>query len=260
MKIPPDTMNHSLKIALGAVVAGAGFLWFLERTRADWPDDPGERVALARERRNEEIGALFETAGVPYPPAQIYLRAFKEEGQLELWARGPDDSKYTQIYTFTVKARSGKPGPKRKEGDLQVPEGFYVVDRFNPKSAYHLSIGLNYPNASDGIRTTDPENPGSDIFVHGGRWTIGCLPIGDAGIETLYVVALDTKKNGGRIIAAHIFPCRMEGEQWTRLCEEHPEHVAFWEELRPALEEFGQTRTVPEFRVEEDGRYVLSRD
>jgi len=208
----------------------------------------------------KEIHTLFETAAVPYPPAQIYLRAFKEEGELELWARGADHSTFTHLWTFEVKTRSGVAGPKRKEGDRQVPEGFYVVDRFNPMSAYHLSFGINYPNESDRIRATDPEQPGSDIFVHGGRWTIGCLPIGNAGIETLYLVALDTKTNGGRRIAAHIFPCRMEGELWERLCAENPDHVPFWKELRPALEEFERSGKVPSVRVEEDGRYVVSRD
>jgi murein L,D-transpeptidase YafK len=260
MKIAVPSMKRTLRIVFGTALAAAGLLWFLERTRGEWPEDPAERLALARERRMPEIEALFETAEVPYPPAQIYLRAFKEEGELELWARGPDDSTFTWVRTFEVKTRSGTIGPKRKEGDYQVPEGFYVVDRFNPKSSYHLSFGINYPNASDKIRASDPDDPGSDIFIHGGRWTLGCLPIGNAGIEALYLIALDTKDNGGRRMAAHIFPSRMEGEAWARLSEENPDHVAFWEELRPALEAFEDSRKVPTVRVEDDGRYVVSRD
>ena len=260
MKIELWAMKIASRIFVGTVLAAAGLLWFLERTRADWPKDPEERLALARERRMPEVHALFESAEVPYPPAQIYLRAFKEEGELELWGRGPGESTLAHVHTFGVKTRSGSAGPKRKEGDFQVPEGFYIVDRFNPKSAYHLSLGIDYPNASDRIRAADPERPGSDIFIHGGRRTIGCLPIGNDGIEALYLIALDTKDHGEYPIAAHIFPSRMSGEAWERLCERNLDHIAFWQELRPALEEFERFRKVPSFHVQDDGRYDVSRD
>ena len=80
---------------------------------------------------------------------------------------------------------SGSPGPKRKEGDLQIPEGVYQPLVLNPQSRFYLSIGLNYPNALDQKYNTD--NPGSDIYIHGGSATIGCVPIGDPAIEELFL-------------------------------------------------------------------------
>lgn len=47
--------------------------------------------------------------------------------------------------------QSGSIGPKRSEGDNQVPEGFYYINEFNSRSNYHLALGLNYPNASDKV-------------------------------------------------------------------------------------------------------------
>ena len=239
------------------ILLGGGIFYFVTRTRADWPDNAPARLALARERRIADIQSMFAEAGVPYPPAEIYLRAFKLEAVLELWARGPETESFTRIRFFPVVNKSGKPGPKREEGDRQIPEGFYVINRFNPLSKFHLSLGINYPNASDRIRTTNPENPGSDIFIHGKRRTVGCLPIGDSGIEVLYIVADDTRKNG-RPIRVDIYPSRMVGPEWEQVCEKYPQHHGFWEELRPALDHFETHHTRPEVEASTDGSYVVN--
>ena len=54
----------------------------------------------------------------------VFLRGFKEEGQLELWVRRRDTGKYELFRTWDVAAQSGKLGPILAEGDRQVPEGF----------------------------------------------------------------------------------------------------------------------------------------
>ena len=137
-------------------------------------DDPDslDRVADARLRHGSVMAARFVAAGVKYPPAEIFLRVFKHEGQLELWAR---DSATTEHGTFPSGEYVPNPGarpaasdPNAQEGDRQVPEGFYTIDRFNPRSLFHLSLGLNYPKPSDRILTTNREAPGSDVFIHGG--------------------------------------------------------------------------------------------
>ncbi len=53
--------------------------------------------------------------------------------------------------TYKVCALAGTLGPKRMEGDYQVPEGFYYINEFNPQSNYYLSLGINYPNESDKV-------------------------------------------------------------------------------------------------------------
>ena len=109
------------------------------------PDSP-DRVADARVRRGTHLAQIFAAAGVSYPAREIYLRVFKHEGQLELWARSvPSPAPFRLVQTYPILRASGRLGPKRREGDEQVPEGFYRIDRFNPRSLFHLSLGLDYP-------------------------------------------------------------------------------------------------------------------
>ena len=160
------------------------------------PDSP-DRVADARRRRSAHLTALFASAGVSYPAREIYLRAFKWEGQLELWARSPNQgTSFRLVHTYPIQCASGRLGPKRREGDGQVPEGFYFVERFNPRSLFHLSLGLNYPNAADLLLTTDPAHPGSDVFIHGNAASAGCLAMGDTAAEEIYLAAWDARSPG----------------------------------------------------------------
>lgn len=228
-------------------------LWGSER-KDDFDKLPGpQRVAKARKRREEMLRAQCMRVGLTYPPHEIFLRAFKHEAQLEVWAR-EDNDKWKALMTLPILASSGRPGPKRHEGDRQVPEGFYHIDRFNAASAYHLSLGLDYPNACDRI-LGDRERPGGDIFIHGKMVTIGCLPLGDSGIEDLYVLALDTRERGQKSIAIHIFPARMNGETWAQFSGQHPELHAFWAQLQPAYEAFERTHMMPSVSVDAKGNY-----
>jgi murein L,D-transpeptidase YafK len=140
-------------------------------------------------------------------PSHIYLRSFKMDSTLEVWLKGESATSYTFFKTYRVCASAGKIGPKRKEGDKQVPEGFYYIDHFNPNSNYHLSLGINYPNVSDLI-LADAVRPGSAIYIHGSCVSIGCLAINDDQIEELYVLSTLVRNNGQEYIPVHIFPGR----------------------------------------------------
>lgn len=243
------------------IVAAVWFAWPHLRVRI--PDDFQKldgtaRVARARANREAVIRGKYRAAGVRYP-GEIFIRWFKQEAALELWARNGAEP-FRKIATWPILASSGDPGPKRREGDRQVPEGFYEIERFNPESLYHLSLGLNYPNASDRL-LGDREAPGSDIFIHGKEVTIGCAPIGDAAIEELYVAALDARAAGQGTIAVHIFPARMSGSEWKRFAahatERCPDLAAFWQQLQPAFEAFERQRKVPAVSVGDDGRYLF---
>ena len=214
-----------------------------------------DRVAEARITSGPAIRRRFADAGVTFPPRQIFLRAFKREMELELWARERDEP-FRKVATFAVTAASGEPGPKRREGDRQVPEGCYVIDVFNPKSRFHLSLGLNYPNAADRI-LADRERPGGEIYIHGGAASIGCLPLGDWAIEELYLAALDTRSRGQQAIPVHIFPARMSGDLWKAFAQAKPEWREFWESLQPIYDAFERTHLLPEVGVASDGRYRL---
>ncbi|MDP5308335.1 L,D-transpeptidase family protein [Paracoccus spongiarum] len=92
-------------------------------------------------------------------------------------------------------------GDKQFEGDGKTPEGIYFIDRFNPRSAYHLSVGISYPNEEDkAYADSFGLAPGGDIFIHGWGpegnvkapkmrdWTAGCIAIKDDEIEDVYAM------------------------------------------------------------------------
>jgi L,D-transpeptidase catalytic domain len=87
------------------------------------------------------------------------------------------------IHSYSVLVASGHNGPKLREGDRQVPEGFYRITSLNPNSSYHLSIKLNYPNAFDQQHADEEgrDRLGGDIFIHGKAASIGCLAMGRPG-------------------------------------------------------------------------------
>ena len=222
--------------------------------------DGGERVARARAAHGKIIAQKFRDAGLPYPAREIFLRWFKREAVVELWAR-EDRGRFHLIASYEILTTSGGPGPKRRQGDGQVPEGFYEIDRFNPESRFHLSLGLNYPNAADLI-LSDPTKPGGDIFIHGSNVSIGCAPLGDDAIEQLYLAALDTRARGQARIPVHIFPARMHGAEWNAFAAEHtadnPALARFWAQLQPAYDAFERDHRLPAFTVAPDGHYRVA--
>ena len=86
---------------------------------------------------------------------------------------------------------------KQFEGDGRTPEGTYFIDRRNPNSAFHLSLGISYPNAADrAYAEAMGKSPGGDIFIHGGPrrpisrqdWTEGCIAVSDREMERIYAM------------------------------------------------------------------------
>lgn len=206
------------------------------------------RVEDVKHRRSADVRALAEKAGVPYPAPQLYLRAFKAEKELEVWAAAKGKP-LTLVATYPFCAASGELGPKRKEGDLQVPEGLYAVSQFNPTSNFHLSMKVSYPNASD-LKRSDRRAPGGLIYLHGGCASIGCIAIGDEAIEVVYLLGLGASGE----IPFDIFPMRLTDAALER--EAQSPHAPLWRELKPYYERFEQTRKVLRPRVGADGAYL----
>ncbi len=194
--------------------------------------------------------ALAAHAGLTLPLDEAYLRVFKQERQVELWGTSTRNGAMSLIKTYDICAASGELGPKRKEGDLQVPEGLYEVSEFNPTSSYHLALKVSYPNASDRVRS-DPKTPGGLIYMHGKCASIGCIAIEDAPIEEVYLLSLEAKR---RPLRLDVFPQRL-----TRTALSEPSAWReFWLELVPALEAFEQTHRPPPFKVDpKTGAYVV---
>ena len=139
-------------------------------------------------RARRLLETRFAQAGVAYPPKRIALLAIKDANRLELSAR--QGQRWKHVHDYRVLAASGGPGPKLREGDLQVPEGFYRIAWLNPNSKYHLSMKIDYPNTEDRkhARLEGRDRPGGDIFIHGRAVSIGCLAIGDPAIEELFTL------------------------------------------------------------------------
>jgi murein L,D-transpeptidase YafK len=95
-------------------------------------------------------------------------------------------------------------GPKLREGDRQVPEGVYRIASLNPNSRFHLSMEVNYPNDFDrAMAAKDGRvNLGGQIFIHGGTASIGCLAMGDAVIERLFVLVARVGRENVRVVIA----------------------------------------------------------
>ena len=165
------------------------------------------RFANVVKLKEDTLRKQFVAEGLQWPPKEIYIRSFKYDSELEVWVRNSDVQEFKLFKTYHVCALAGSIGPKRLEGDYQVPEGFYYINQFNPQSEYHFALGINYPNASDKI-LSDSLNPGRGIYIHGSCVTVGCIPIMDPQIEELYILAANAKSNGQDFIPVHIFPVR----------------------------------------------------
>jgi murein L,D-transpeptidase YafK len=211
-----------------------------------------KKVEAVRRAREHEVARLFTKAGVSWPPGELYVRAFKQERELEVWA-GAKGERLRKVKTFPFCAASGDVGPKRREGDEQVPEGFYTLDQFNPRSQFQLSMRVSYPNEAD--RHLGQRPLGGAIYVHGNCMSIGCIAIQDGPIEELYLMVLAARGRMKRDVPIHIFPRRLDARGLAAL-EKHPRAtprlVAFWRGLEPGWSLFEETRRPP--RVSVDAR------
>ena len=220
------------------------------------------RVRQARENCEQIINSLFQTKGLTYPPEEILIVAYKKEKLVQLWARPETLKTFSLVKEYPFTAFSGTLGPKRKQGDLQIPEGFYYINYFNPYSSYHLSMKINYPNQSDSI--LNPQgNLGNEIRIHGSYVTIGCIPIGDESIEELYIICVDMKSNGQHKIPVYIFPCNMDCQRWSELQQfagRDTVLLQFWHNLREGYDLFKTTHQKLSYRVDTKGQYIYSND
>lgn len=219
------------------------------------------RVSSAKKSKEAIVKKMFGDIKMPYPPDQVFFRIFKEDrgripGTLELWARTGSEN-FKLVKSYNICASSGVPGPKRRMGDGQSPEGFYEITQFNPVSNYHLSMRVNYPNKSDRI-LGGKKDLGGDIFIHGNCVTIGCIPMTDDFIDEIYIIALDTKSKSGRPIYAHIFPARMDEAGMRKLNSEYSRNTSlinFWRNIETGYRFFEDSHKLPAITVDSKGAY-----
>lgn len=218
------------------------------------------RVANAFTNKEEMLRKEFASKGLEWPAKYVFIRSFKFDSQLEVWVKNDPKEKYKIFKTYRVCMQSGTMGPKRLQGDYQVPEGFYYINEFNPHSNYHLSLGLNYPNASDRI-LSDSMRPGSGIYIHGSCVSVGCVSVNDNDIEEVYIVSSYAKAAGQEFIPVHIFPIRYSSKRsldyLNNTIKNNPSLQNFSMQLKKAYDEFEQTKEVPLILIDRKGEYVI---
>ena len=204
-----------------------------------------DREATAHANVESKLRGYAKAAGVTYPPMQVMIRAYKSERKLEVWGGDSASSPLKRLVRYSILAASGTLGPKRQEGDRQVPEGWYTIDRFNPKSAYLLSLGLNYPNAAD-RKISTATNLGGDIFIHGNSVSIGCMAMGDPAIEEIYTMARMAKNK----VAVLILPSKV-----MPAADSYPEHHALWAQIYAINSAFERDQKLPHVSIDRVGTY-----
>jgi hypothetical protein len=154
-----------------------------------------------------KLKALFAAQNIAYPPRAMTWIALKEEKQLMLFAKNKTGA-YKQVLSYPIIGTSGVAGPKLKEGDKQVPEGFYKIAGFRPNLVAHIGMDVSYPNAADKAHAQAEKrrNLGCDILIHGSKWSTGCLAMGNEPIEEMFVLAHDVDPKNIALVFA---PCNL---------------------------------------------------
>lgn len=220
-----------------------------------------ERVRMAYRDKGQLVLQTLLKENIRLDDLNMLIVAYKYEKQLDVYAKNRNEIKYRKVFSYEICAGSGQPGPKRKQGDHQVPEGFYQIDAFNPSSNYYLSLGINYPNKADRMKST-AANPGGDIFIHGACVTIGCLPMTNEKIEEIYICAIQARESGQLKIPVYIFPFKPTDENMKKSgsdYQDNPDLLSFWSNLKTGYDKFQSNMQELKVSVDEHGNYLFGK-
>lgn len=216
-----------------------------------------KRVRTAVKEKEEFIKNILKNNNIILEDINILITVYKQEDILEIYAKNESDKIYKKIASYNIAAKSGVLGPKRMEGDLQVPEGFYYIDRFNPASSYYLSLGINYPNESDKKKSVN-QRLGGDIFIHGSYATIGCIPMTDDKIKEIYMYAVYAKDSGQNKIHVYIFPFKMNDANFNHYKKYYNKNiVSFWTNIKSGYDIFEYTKKELNIKTDYNGDYIF---
>ena len=186
-----------------------------------------------------ETVALMAQVGSD-PQAPMLIRSYKKEAELEIW-KMRSDGRYTHLKTYPMCRWSGQLGPKTREGDRQVPEGFYAITpgQMNPNSNYYLSFNVGYPNQLDRALG----HTGGAIMVHGACSSAGCFSMTDKQIAEIYAIARSAFEGGQRNIQMQSYPFRMTPENMAK--HRLDANISFWKQLKQGNDHFEVTKQEP---------------
>jgi murein L,D-transpeptidase YafK len=174
------------------------------------------------------------------PSSPTLIRTYKKEAELEIW-KMKSNGEYALLKTYPMCRWSGQLGPKKREGDMQVPEGFYTIApwQMNPNSHYYLAFNVGYPNSYDRAygRT------GGNVMVHGVCSSAGCFSMTDEQVADIYAIARDSFRGGQREIQLQSYPFRMTAENMAKFRLDP--NIDFWKQLKNGSDYFEVTKTEP---------------
>ena len=219
-----------LAVSLGALVAGCD---------EDLAGGPGRSL---RPIPNEMVALMAQKDTSASSP--VLIRTYKKEAEFEIW-KMKSDGRYALLKTYPMCRWSGQLGPKTREGDRQVPEGFYPITpgQMNPNSNYYLSYNVGYPNAYDRAFGRS----GGTIMVHGACSSAGCFSMTDAQIAEIYAIAREAFNGGQREIQMQSYPFHMTAENLAR--HRLDPNADFWRQLKNGSDHFEVTQTEPAVAV-----------
>jgi murein L,D-transpeptidase YafK len=216
-----------------------------------------KRVRVAINEKEKLLVDDLTKHNIKINELNILLVAYKAEGEVEVFVKTKQEQNYHMLTSYYICYSSGKLGPKRKQGDYQVPEGFYFIDRFNPASHFYLSLGLSYPNQSDKMKS-EARNLGGDIFIHGSCVSIGCLPMTDNKIKEIYLYAIHAKNNGQQKIPVYIFPFKMTEKNFQEYkvkYNKNSELIDFWTNIKTGYDLFTAEKRELKISYNQHGDY-----
>jgi murein L,D-transpeptidase YafK len=227
------------------------------------PVKPFFKSAEIVNKTEDTLKKQFEKQRLAWPPKALYIRSFKYDRQLEVWVKSNTKDGFKLFKTYRVCLQSGTMGPKRVEGDFQVPEGFYYINEFNPNSNYHLALGLNYPNASDRI-LSDANRPGNAIYIHGDCVSTGCIPLTNAPMEEVYFLASTIFNQGDEYIPVHVFPIRYNVKKSQDFLDETIKDNIylknFSKNIKEVFDYFELKKDLPIIFVNKKGDYIVNQN
>jgi murein L,D-transpeptidase YafK len=178
------------------------------------------------------------------PSSPTVIRTYKKEAELEIW-KMKSNGEYGLLKTYPMCRWSGQLGPKKREGDMQVPEGFYSIapGQMNPNSHYYLAFNVGYPNAYDRAygRT------GGNVMVHGVCSSAGCFSMTDEQVADIYAIARDSFAGGQREIQLQSYPFHMTAENMAKFRLDP--NIDFWKNLKDGSDHFEVTKNEPSVLV-----------
>jgi murein L,D-transpeptidase YafK len=217
------------------------------------------RVRQAYQEKEKKILKNLKEHGIDMKAMQIYLQAFKAESKLELWAKNESDSAFQLVREFEICYAVGNIGPKRRQYDKQVPEGFYRIEKFNPTSKYYLSLGIDYPNASDRVLGSKGRL-GGDIYIHGGCISSGCLPVTDDKMKELYLYCVEAVSAGQESIPVTMYPARLDDLKYKALMTKYAkdaDKTGLWSDLKKGYDYFSANHNLPDVKFLKNGRHEV---